>query len=143
MARLFLAYTLARLAMLVAIAGLLVLARVPPIVATLVAIVVALPLSLVAFRGLRGRLERAVADVGARRAEERAALRSELRGTELRDAELGDPPRGGSEQPGGGEVADRQPDGGGGGPREQDEPGLPQDRDQPPPGDPGPHPPHR
>lgn len=126
--RLFLAYTLVRLAMLAAIAGLLVLARVPPIVAILVAIVVALPLSLVAFRGLRTRLESAVADVAARRAAQREALRSQLRG---------------SDQVEGGELAEPEPDGGEGGPGQQGDAGLPQHMHQPPPGDPGEHPPHR
>lgn len=127
----FLAYTLARLALLTAIAGLLVLAKVPPIVAILVAIVVALPLSLVAFRGLRSNLESAVAEVAARRAAQRAALRSRLRGSD------------GSDEVKGRELAEAEPDGREGGPAEQHDPGLTQDVDQPPPGDPGRHPPNR
>ncbi len=134
----FLAYTLARLALLALIAGVLVLAKVPPIVAVLVAIVVALPLSLVAFRGLRTRLESAVAEVAARRGAQREALRSQLRGS----AEAGSE-RSGSEEPERRELAETQPDGGEGGPGEQQDAGLAQDVDQPPAGGLGQDPPNR
>lgn len=123
----FLAYTLARLALLALIAGVLVLARVPPIVAVLVAIVVALPLSLVAFRGLRTRLESAVAEVAARRGAQREVLRSQLRGAEAASSE-----QAGSEEPERRELAEAEPDGGEGGPGEQQDAGLAQDVDQPP-----------
>ncbi|MCW2631615.1 MAG: hypothetical protein JWR88_577 [Pseudonocardia sp.] len=129
----FLAYTLARLALLAVIAGLLVLAKVPPIVAILVAIVVALPLSLVAFRGLRTKLEAAVAEVAVRRSAQRAALRSQLRGSDPAD----------SEEPERRELAEAEPDRREGGPAEQQDAGLTQDADQPPAGDPGQHPTNR
>jgi hypothetical protein len=73
-------YALARIALLAAVAGLLVVVGVPLAIALLVGIVVALPLSMVLFRGLRGRLDAALAASRERRARERAALRARLRG---------------------------------------------------------------
>src|SRR5688572_15672292 len=73
-------YTAARLALLAVVAGVLVLAGVPFIIAVLVGLVVALPLSMVLFRGLRARLDTALAEARERRAVERAALRARLRG---------------------------------------------------------------
>ena len=73
-------YTLARLALLAVIAGLLLLAGTPLVLALLVALIVALPLSMLVFRGLRGRLDAALSTSRARRADERAALRAGLRG---------------------------------------------------------------
>lgn len=73
-------YTLARLGLLAVIAVLLLLAGVPLVIALLVALIVALPLSMVLFRGLRGRLDAALAAAGERRAREREALRAKLRG---------------------------------------------------------------
>ena len=73
-------YTLARIALLAVIAGLLLLAGTPLLIALLVALIVALPLSMLVFRGLRTRLDVALAAARARRGEERAALRARLRG---------------------------------------------------------------
>ena len=73
-------YTLARLGLVAAVAGVLALAGVPLLIAVLVGLIVALPLSMVLFRGLRGRLDQALAQVRERRTAERAALRSRLRG---------------------------------------------------------------
>jgi hypothetical protein len=73
-------YTLARLALLAAIAGLLLLAGTPLVIALLVALIVALPLSMLVFRGLRARLDTALAVSRARRAQQREALRAGLRG---------------------------------------------------------------
>jgi hypothetical protein len=73
-------YTLARLALLAVVAGVLVLAGVPFVIAVLVGLVMALPLSMVLFRGLRARLDAALAEARERRAAERAALRARLRG---------------------------------------------------------------
>ncbi len=73
-------YTLARLGLVAVIAALLVLAGVPLLLALLVGLVVALPLSMVLFRGLRARLDAAIAEVPARRAAERSELRARLRG---------------------------------------------------------------
>jgi hypothetical protein len=73
-------YTLARAALLAVIAGLLVLAGTPLVIAVLVALIVALPLSMLLFRGLRARLDGALAASRARRVAERAALRARLRG---------------------------------------------------------------
>lgn len=75
-------YTLARLGLVAVIATALGLVGVPLIIAVLVALVVALPLSMVLFRGLRSRLDAALAEVTRRRAAEREALRARLRGAE-------------------------------------------------------------
>ncbi len=75
-------YTLARLGLVAVVAAALALAGVPFVIAILVALIVALPLSMVLFRGLRGRLDAAIAEVSRRRGVEREALRSRLRGEE-------------------------------------------------------------
>lgn len=80
-------YTLARLALVGAIAAVLGLFGVPLVIALLVALIVALPLSMVLFRGLRTRLDAAIAEVTRRRAVEREALRSRLRGDDGRSGE--------------------------------------------------------
>src|SRR4051812_31614671 len=73
-------YALARLALLAAIAAVLVLAGVPVLVAGLGGLILALPLSMVLFRGLRARWDAALATAQERRSTERAALRARLRG---------------------------------------------------------------
>ncbi len=73
-------YTLARLGLVALIAAVLGLVGVPLVIAILVALIVALPLSMVLFRGLRSRLDLAVAEITRRRAVEREALRARLRG---------------------------------------------------------------
>jgi hypothetical protein len=75
-------YSLARLGLLAVIALALVLAGVPALIAVLVALIVALPLSMVLFRGLRARLDEALAIARQRRSVEREALRARLRGDE-------------------------------------------------------------
>jgi hypothetical protein len=93
LARAVVLYTAARLALLAVIAGALVLAGVPLVVAGLVGLVVALPLSMVLFRGLRARLDTALAEAGERRAAERAALRARLRGDAAADGSDDQPER--------------------------------------------------
>lgn len=73
-------YTAARVGVLAVVAALLTLTGMPFLLALLIALVVALPLSTVLFRGLRARLDTALAQRGARRREQRDALRAELRG---------------------------------------------------------------
>jgi Protein of unknown function (DUF4229) len=73
-------YTLARLGLVAVVAGLLVIAGVPVLLSVLIGLIVALPLSMVLFKGLRVRLDAAIAVSGARRSAEREALRSRLRG---------------------------------------------------------------
>lgn len=75
-------YALARVALVAVVAAALAVVGVPLVIAVLVGLVVALPLSMVLFRGLRGRLDAALAEAGRRRSEERAALRRGLRGEE-------------------------------------------------------------
>jgi Protein of unknown function (DUF4229) len=73
-------YALVRIVMVALVAGVLVLTGVPLLIALLVGLIVALPLSMVLFRGLRGQLDEALATARERRAVQRAALRSRLRG---------------------------------------------------------------
>lgn len=80
-------YTLARLGLLAVIAAPLLLAGVPLVISVLVGLIVALPLSMVLFRGLRIQLDAALAEVSARRSAERAALRARLRGDADQPAE--------------------------------------------------------
>ena len=111
-------YGLARVGLLVLIAGLLLLAGTPLVIAVLVALIVALPLSMLLFRGLRGRLDDALAVAHARRGAQRAALRAGLRGDPEPDD--GDPqvthaPSPGPAQdegPSSGDRPERQADGG-------------------------------
>lgn len=80
-----LAYTAARLGIVAFVAGLLVAARVPLLLAVLIGLIAALPLSMVLLRGLRGRLDVAMAVVRERRAAEREVLRARLRGDDPSD----------------------------------------------------------
>jgi hypothetical protein len=77
------AYTLARLCLVAAVAGLLVLAGVPLVLAVLIGVVAALPLSMLLLRGLRKRMDASVAVARERRAAQREVLRARLRGDEL------------------------------------------------------------
>jgi Protein of unknown function (DUF4229) len=77
------AYTLARLAIVVAVAGLLVLAGVPLLLALLIGVIAALPLSMLLLRGLRRRVDAGVAAVQERRTAQREVLRARLRGDDL------------------------------------------------------------
>jgi hypothetical protein len=91
-------YALARLALVAVVTGLMVLAGTPLIIAVLIGLIVALPLSMVLFRGLRSRLDGALAESRSRRSAERSALRARLRGEGV--------------APDSGELAQRQPDSG-------------------------------
>jgi uncharacterized membrane protein YcfT len=73
-------YSAARLALVAVLAGGLLLAGVPLLVSLLIAMVVALPLSIVLLGSLRARVNAGLAVVGARRRAERDRLRRELRG---------------------------------------------------------------
>ena len=79
-------YTVARLALVVVIAAIivgvseLVGAPVPLLVALIFAVIIALPLSLVLFKTLRVRLNEQIAAVDERRRKDRDDLRSKLRG---------------------------------------------------------------
>ncbi|WP_147257191.1 DUF4229 domain-containing protein [Pseudonocardia hierapolitana] len=73
-------YTAARVALVALVTALLMVAGAPFVIAVLVALIVALPLSMVLFRGLRARLEIALSATRERRAREREALRARLRG---------------------------------------------------------------
>ena len=114
-------YVLARLALLGLITGLLLLAGTPVVIALLVALIVALPLSMLVFRGLRGRLDTALAAARARRGQEREVLRAGLRGDDTAPAPAEPAPTGDAE-PGTrstGDGPERQPDAGGDGPHQQ------------------------
>lgn len=73
-------YTAARLALVAVVAGLLGAVGVPVLVAVLLGLVVAMPLSLVLLRGMRGRVQAGLAESRRRRKAERDRLRAQLRG---------------------------------------------------------------
>lgn len=79
-------YTLARLALVAVVAAVIMLAarpvsvQVPLAVAILFAIVIAMPLSLVLFKGLRARVNADITAVDERRRRDKAQLRARLRG---------------------------------------------------------------
>lgn len=79
-------YTAARVGVFVVLAGLFVLVGVPLVVSLAVAIVIALPLSIVAFRGLNQRVTAGLAARGEARRVERARLRAQLRGDSRGDS---------------------------------------------------------
>lgn len=110
-------YALARLGLLALIAGLLLVAGTPLVIALLVALIVALPLSMFVFRGLRTRLDTALAASRARRGEERTALRARLRGEESEESEESEEfeepapaPEAGAPDDGSGDRPESQPD---------------------------------
>ena len=79
-------FTAARILLVALLAGVivgvgrLVDVDVPLLVALLFAIVIALPLSMLLFAGLRRRVNEGIAQLDARRRGERADLRAKLRG---------------------------------------------------------------
>jgi Protein of unknown function (DUF4229) len=101
------AYTLARLCLVAAVAGLLVLAGVPLLLAVLIAVIAALPLSMLLLRGLRKQVDAGVTAVRERRSAQRAVLRARLRGDDLPDA---DSPRSGDDLTAEAGPADRSGD---------------------------------
>lgn len=74
------AYTLARLCLVAAVSGLLLLAGVPLVLAVLIGVVAALPLSMLLLRGLRKRMDAGLAVVREQRSAQREVLRARLRG---------------------------------------------------------------
>jgi Protein of unknown function (DUF4229) len=80
-----LAYTLARLCLVAAVAGVLVLAGVPLLLAVLIGVIAALPLSMLLLRGLRKQVEEGLTATRERRAAQREVLRARLRGDDLPD----------------------------------------------------------
>lgn len=72
-------YSAARLALVAVTASLVLLAGVPLVVSLLLAVVVALPLSMVLLGSLRARVTAGLAVVSARRRDERDRLRRQLR----------------------------------------------------------------
>jgi Protein of unknown function (DUF4229) len=72
-------YTAARLAMVAVLTSLLVFAGIPLPVSILIALVVALPLSMLTLGPLRARVNAGLATAGARRKAERDRLRRQLR----------------------------------------------------------------
>jgi uncharacterized membrane protein len=75
-------YSAARLALVALTALLLLLAGVPLLVSVLIAVVVALPLSMVLLGSLRARVNAGLAMVAQRRKAERDRLRRQLHGEE-------------------------------------------------------------
>jgi hypothetical protein len=73
-------YSVARLALVTVTALLLLLAHVPLLVSALLAVVLALPLSMVLLGSLRARVNAGLAVVAGRRKAERDRLRQQLHG---------------------------------------------------------------
>jgi membrane protein implicated in regulation of membrane protease activity len=92
-------YVLARLGLVAIVTALMLLTGTPFLIALLIGMIVALPLSMVLFRGLRTRLDTAVSESRSRRSRERSALRARLRG----EGELPGSPTSG-------DLPERQPD---------------------------------
>ncbi|MFG1790003.1 DUF4229 domain-containing protein [Nocardia sp. NPDC049149] len=84
-------YTLARLALVVAITALIMLVArlvsvdIPLVVAALFALIIAMPLSLTLFKRLRTRVNEDIAVVDERRRHDKAQLRARLRGEAAED----------------------------------------------------------
>jgi hypothetical protein len=78
--RQLLLYTLARLGLFVVLSLILIFAHVPVVVAPVIAIVVALPLSMLLFRNWSQRVSAGLALRGAQRRATRDELRTRLRG---------------------------------------------------------------
>jgi ABC-type bacteriocin/lantibiotic exporter with double-glycine peptidase domain len=79
-------YTIARFGMVAIVTLLLMLAKVPALVALAVSVVVMMPLSLLVFRRLRRRVAAGLAERNAERSARRAQLRAQLRGEQAPDA---------------------------------------------------------
>ena len=95
----FALYALARLGLVAVTAGVLAALGVPLVIAVLAGLLVAMPLSMVLFRGLRARLDAALETSVTRRRAERSVLRARLRGEETAaDVPVGSDP-GGDGQP--------------------------------------------
>lgn len=92
-------YALARLGLVAIVTALMLLSGTPFVIALLVGLIVALPLSMVLFRGLRSRLDAALSESRSRRSRERSALRARLRSE-------GEHPA----SPGSSDLPERQPD---------------------------------
>ncbi len=73
-------YTLARIGLVAVVTVVLLLFKVPVLVALAVAIVAGFPLGIMVFRPLNRRVTEGLAARGAQRAEQHARLRAELRG---------------------------------------------------------------
>ena len=75
-------YTVARLGLIVVGTVVLLLFKLPLLVALAIAIVVGFPLGILAFRPLNRKVTAGLAERGAERAAQRERLRAELRGDE-------------------------------------------------------------
>jgi hypothetical protein len=81
-------YTVARLGLVALITAVIMLAaklidvQIPLVVAALFALIIAMPLSLILFKGLRTRVNEDIAVVDERRRQDKAQLRALLRGDE-------------------------------------------------------------
>ncbi|AVH25182.1 DUF4229 domain-containing protein [Nocardia cyriacigeorgica] len=88
MARNLALYTVARLGLVALITAVIMLAaklidvQIPLVVAALFALIIAMPLSLILFKGLRTRVNEDIAVVDERRRQDKAQLRARLRGEE-------------------------------------------------------------
>ncbi|NEW25631.1 DUF4229 domain-containing protein [Nocardia cyriacigeorgica] len=91
MARNLALYTVARLGLVALITAVIVVAaklidvQIPLVVAALFALIIAMPLSLILFKGLRTKVNEDIAVVDERRRQDKAQLRARLRGDEPGD----------------------------------------------------------
>ncbi|TLG14973.1 DUF4229 domain-containing protein [Nocardia cyriacigeorgica] len=91
MARNLALYTVARLGLVALITAVIMLAaklidvQIPLVVAALFALLIAMPLSLILFKGLRTKVNEDIAVVDERRRQDKAQLRARLRGDEPGD----------------------------------------------------------
>jgi len=79
-------YTLARIGLVAVVTVILLLFKVPLLVAVAVAVVVGFPLGILFFRPLNRRVVEGLAARGAERQEHHARLRAQLRGEDPPDA---------------------------------------------------------
>lgn len=121
-------YGLARLLIIAAVAGILTLVKVPLLVAIMVALVVAVPASMLLLKRPSTDLNVALARAGARRRAQKAELLAQLRG---------------EEEPAGSELGERQADSAAERPEEHDQPGGTEGGDEVPTDGPADHPTNR
>lgn len=143
-------YGLARAGLVAVVTALLVLVQVPSLIALLVGLVVALPVSLLLLGPLRRDLDLALAEAGQRRAAQKARLRARLSGEEPeRDwaeesaAAIGTATGGDSAGGGSAGSGEGQADGGAQRPDQHDQSAAPEHRDEIAPPGAGEHPTQR
>jgi hypothetical protein len=132
-------YGLARLLLVAAVAALLCWLSVPLLLAVMIGVIAALPLSMLLLSRQRAEMDAALATAGARRRAQKAQLRAALRGETVTEA----PADGAGSARAGEREADGQPDSAAQRPDEHDQAGGTEHRDQVAPTDATEHPSNR